>query len=499
MKRISKLLAFVLTAALIFTLTAAALADGSITVMEPGEHTYTAYKIFDVTDDGDGNLTYTANDPWKTAITDAVAAGEVGGLQIADDGTVTKLDGFKAAEFAAWAKDNIPSGAESVALSEVDGKMTTGTVAPGYYLVVPDSGDMASLCTVLDQEIAIQNKNDMPFDKKAEDSEGNWVDETGVQIGDTVNFKITGKVPTLPAEQESYFYLVSDKLSEGLTFNKDVVVKVGGTEVTMTVITDPNATLSGNQIRLNDDGFDLSLDMLDDTFNAGDEIEITYSAVVNENAINVINTNEATLDYGDENEQHHKDSMTKHYTSSIVIDKYETGSPESKVPGAKFVLKNADGKFYKYVEGQEAVEDDPATTDVDETQAAVAAHVEWVDSQDDATVVETSAEGEAKFIGLPDDTYTLIETEAPAGYTQLTDEIEVVVDGSDSTAVGLTASQIYLALTEFVRVANTPGTLLPSTGGIGTKIFYIGGAVLILAAIAVILIASCSKKKAKSN
>ena len=303
MKRISKLLAFVLTAALIFTLTAAALADGSITVMEPGEHTYTAYKIFDVTDDGDGNLTYTASDPWKTAITDAVAAGEVGGLQIADDGTVTKLDGFKAAEFAAWAKDNIPSGAESVALSETDGKMTTGEIDPGYYLVVPDDG-VASLCTVLDQEIAIQNKNDMPFDKKAEDSEGNWVDETGVQIGDTVNFRITGKVPTLPAEQESYFYLVSDKLSEGLTFNKDVVVKIGSTEVTMTVITDPNATLSGNQIRLKDDGFDLSLDMLDDTFTAGDEIEITYSAVVNENAINVINTNEATLDYGDENEQH---------------------------------------------------------------------------------------------------------------------------------------------------------------------------------------------------
>lgn len=477
MKRISKLLAFVLTAALIFALTATAFADGSITVMEPGEHTYTAYKIFDVADDGNGNLTYTATDPWKTAIKDAVAAGELSGLEIADDGTVTKLDNFKAAEFAAWAKDNIPSGADSVALSEVDGKMTTGTIDPGYYLVVPDTGDAASLCTVLDTEIAIQNKNDMPFDKKAEDSEGHLVDESGVQVGDTIKFHINGKVPTLPAEQESYFYLVSDKLSEGLTFNKDVVVKVGGSEVAMTVITDPNATLSGNQIRIKDDGFDLSLDMLDENFNAGDDIEITYSAVVNENAINVINTNEAALDYGDENTQHHKDSMTKHYTSTIVIDKYETGSPESKVPGAKFVLKNADGKFYKLDSGV----------------------VSWVDSQDDATVVETSAEGEAMFIGLPDGTYTLIETEAPAGYTLLTDEIEVVVDGSDSTAIGLTDSQIYLALTEFVRVANTPGTLLPSTGGIGTTIFYVGGGLLVLAAIVVILLASRSKKNSKAN
>ena len=99
----------------------------------------------------------------------------------------------------------------------------------------------------------------------------------------------------------------------------------------------------------------------------------------------------------------------------------------------------------------------------------------------------------------PEGSQTLTTSDAQNVYPQLTDEIEVVVDGSDSTAVGLTASQIYLALTEFVRVANTPGTLLPSTGGVGTKIFYIGGAVLILAAIAVILIATCSKKKAKSN
>ena len=384
--------------ALLFALTATAFADGSITVMEPGEHTYTAYKIFDVTDDGNGNLTYTATDPWKTAIKDAVEAGELEGLQIADDGTVTKLSNFKAAEFAAWAKANIPSGAASVALSEVDGKMTTVTVDPGYYLVVPDIGDAASLCTVLDTEIAIQNKNDMPFDKKAEDG-GEWVDESGVQIGDVVNFKITGKVPELDADQASYFYLVSDRLSEGLTLLNDadptVVVKINGTEIPMTVVTDPNAELEGNQIRFVTDngrlcGFDLSLDVLEygkDAATQGADIEITYSALVNPDAINQINENFATLDYGDENTQHHKDSMTKHYTSVIVIDKYETGSPESKVPGAKFVLKNEDGKFY--------------AKDAD-------GNVSWVDDQADAFVAVTDAEGGASFPGLKDGTYYLV-------------------------------------------------------------------------------------------
>ncbi len=512
MKTLKHVFAVVLTLALLFALTAPAFADGSITVMEPGSHTYTAYKIFDVTDDGSGNLTYTATDPWKTAIQDALVAGEVGGLVIANDGTVTKLADFKAADFAAWAKDNVPSSATAISFSEVSGKMTTGDVDPGYYLVFPTDGDVASLCTVLDSEIAIQNKNDMPFDKKAEEG-SDWVDESGVQIGDVVNFKITGKVPELDADQASYFYLVSDRLSEGLTLLNDstypVVVEIGGTEITMTVVTDPNAELEGNQIRFITDngrlcGFDLSLDVLDygkAAATQGADIEITYSALVNSDAINQINENNATLDYGDETTQHHKDSMTKHYTSVIVIDKYETGSPESKVPGAKFVLKNADGKFYHLIDtpAQAAVEDDPGTPE-DESRPAQPARyeVEWVNDAANATIAETDAEGGASFPGLKDGTYYLVETEAPAGYTLLTDEIEVVVDGSDSTAVGLTPAQVTLALSEFVRVANTPGSLLPSTGGIGTTIFYIGGGVLVLAAIVVILLAS-RKKNTKAN
>ena len=506
MKTLKHVFAIVLTIALLFALAAPAFASGSIEVLNPGTASYTAYKIFDVAE-VDGELQYTVSDATlKAKMLEDIANGDLNGLSIDETtGVVTKLSNFKAADFAAWAKTNVSYlGTGTVLAEDAEGKMKATGLDDGYYLVVPSIDDRASLCTVYENDVAVQNKNDMPFDKKAEDSEGNWVDETGVAVGDTINFKITGKVPELDADQESYFYLVSDKLSDGLTFNKDVVVKVGGTEVAMTVVTDPNATLTGNQIRLKDNGFDLSLNMLDTAFSAGDEIEITYSAIVNENAVNVINTNEATLDYGDENSSSHKDSMTKHYTNEIIIDKYETGSPESKVPGAKFVLKNADGKFYKYVEAQAAVEDDPSTPE-DEAQAAVAAHIEWITAANaeaavaaGATEVTTNAEGEAKFSGLPDGTYTLIETEAPAGYAQLTDEIEVVVDGSASTAVGLTPAQVALALSEFVRVANTPGSLLPSTGGIGTKIFYIAGGLLVLAAVAVILIAS-RKKQVKAN
>ena len=494
MNTLKKVFAVLLTAALLFALTATAFADGAITVMDPGTETYTAYKIFDVTENN-GDLSYTASDPWKTAIINAVNAGQVEGLQIdASTGVVTKLSNFKASEFAAWAKANIPNGAAATPLANLDGKMTTTTldanddpvlIDNGYYLVVPTNGDLASLCTVLDNEIAIQNKNDMPFDKKAE--KGNdWVDESGVQIGDIVNFKITGKVPDTTG-MDSYFYLVSDRLSEGLTLLNEtidgttytVTVTIDGTPVNMTVITDPNATLEGNQIRFITEngrlcGFDLSLDMLANGLTAGDDIEITYSALVNPNAASKISTNFATLDYGNETDQHHKESMTKHYCSTIVIDKYETDSPETKVPGAKFVLKNANDEFY-------AVDND--------------GNVSWVAAQADATEVVTDAEGAASFPGLPDGTYTLVETEAPAGYVALTAPITVTVDGSDSTAVGLEEPMIHLALTETVRVANTPGTNLPSFGGIGIYGIIGLGAALVVIATALILVLVFRKKQ----
>ncbi|MBR3298880.1 MAG: SpaH/EbpB family LPXTG-anchored major pilin [Clostridia bacterium] len=468
---------------------------GSITVMEPADGaTYTAYQIFTVANDN-GDLTYTAEDPWKTAIIEALEAGELAGLQIADDGTVTKLPYFKAADFAAWAMENIPTGATEITLAEdADGKMTTGPIDPGYYLVVPDPGEVASLCTVLDTEIAIQDKNDMPFEKEVELENGDWGKESGVNVGDTLNFRITGKVPTLDADQASYFYLVNDYLTSGLDLvPNSVVVTIGDQTITLDPIYDPEAELTGNQIRYNyvdendpatpddpsDDrlcGFDLSIDMIamNEEGLAGEDVIITYSATVNENAIAVISENNAGLDYGDENTQHHKDSMTKHYTSTIIIDKFETGSPESKVPGAKFVLMNEDGKYYSK----------------DANNAVI-----WVDDVADAYVAVTDAEGAAEFGGLADGTYSLVEVEAPAGYTMLTEPIEVVVDGSDATAIGLNESELFLALSEFVRVSNTPGTNLPSTGGIGTYIFYILGGVLVVAAAVVIVMLSSERRK----
>ena len=490
MKRLSKILAAVVAVALVLALAVPALATGSITVLNPGEHTYTAYKIFNVTGTGD-NLKYTVAEPWKTVIKNALAAGEIEGLEI-DENDVVELSDFSAADFAAWAKDNIPSDASSNPLAaNADGEITTGNIPDGYYLVVPDTGDHASLCTVLGNNVSVQNKNDMPFDKVVvEEVNGSEVKakESDVQVGDTLNFKIESKVPDTSASS-SYFYLVSDRLSAGLTFGGNITVTIDGEEVELQEVTDPNAELTGNQVRYLDNGFDLSLDMLakktvnDESvpaYTAGDAIVISYTATVNKAAINVISTNEATLDYGDENSQSHKESMTKHYTSRIVIDKYETGSPESKVEGAGFILYRMNGTTKEYYSVN-----DPTGV------------VSWVASEDDATEVFTDKEGAAVFAGLADGTYHLHESTVPDGYVGLTKDIDVVIDGSDSTTVGLTDSQVFIALNEIVRIANTPGSLLPSTGGMGTYLFYIVGGVLVVAALAAIIVSS--RKRSTNN
>lgn len=457
--KMRKFLILIMTLTLMLGMSSPVFASGSITIADPGSHTYTAYKIFDADGTGD-SVVYTldASSPWVDVVMNADGSSKVKGLDFRLSGgeyTVVKQTGFSAADFAALLKAGIPAGAQAISFS--GDPLKANVSDDGYYLVVADSGDFVSLATVLGNDVNVQNKNDMPFDKTVD-----GVKEKGVQAGDTVHFEIKGKVPDDIGDYDEYVYLVKDKMDEGLTFGGSITVKIGGTTVDLVEITNESTQLWGNEVRYNknDMTFELSLDLVGKT--PGAAIEITYDAVVNENATAVVSENNATLQYGDD-PQHltTKDSMTKVYSSKLVIDKYETGAPEQKLPGAKFVLKNGDGQFYFWNE--------------------TAQKVEWVDAQADATEVVTDSNGSAEFIGLADGTYTLIETEAPKDYAKGPDT-EVVIDGSSATSVGLTAAQASLALVQTVNIANTPGSTLPSTGGMGTIILYIAGLLIMLAA-----------------
>lgn len=458
MKTMKKLTCVMVALVLMLALcvTAFAAGTGSITVDNPRSGvTYTAYKIFDVVyDTGKTAYSYTIALNPKSPWYDVVATYDGVTLTPAATGDVsivTKNDNFSAAEFSNLLRTNI-TGKTGIPLKAVDGKATASGLDLGYYLVVGANEALANLTTT-NPSVTIHDKNDVPFDKVD--------DKESVEVGEVVNYTITGKVPDTTGFTK-YIYSITDKMSEGLTFNKDVTVEVGG------------VPLASDKYELSytESGIDflLTIKVMDIQDKVSQPIVVKYTATVNENAIAKISENDAKLVYSNDptDSKNHGELTDKEkvYSSKIVIDKYDANVADKskKLEGAKFVLKNSDGKFYKF-----------------DTSAN---KVVWVDTRKDADVFVTTVNGEAEVRGLKNGTYYLIETEAPAGYNLLSETIEVVVAGSDTDTTKLTYK---------VEVGNSTGSLLPGTGGIGTQIFYIAGAALLLGAVVVLLVKKFKK------
>lgn len=237
-------------------------------------------------------------------------------------------------------------------------------------------------------------------------------------------------------------------------------------------VTVDGVTLDAGKYVLNqtDNGFTLTIKVMELQEKVGKEIKVTYTAVTNDNAVTVISKNSATLTYSNNPTDSSKTTTTPEdietvYSAKLVIDKYQKDDESKKLANAKFVLKNAEGKYYKYTAATESA----------------AAKVEWVENQTDATEVTTDDNGAAVFNGLKDGTYHLVETAAPAGYNLLATEVEVVINGADATEVDLSS------LTATAKVKNSTGTTIPETGGIGTTIFYVAGGLLVLGAVILLI------------
>lgn len=465
MKHARKLTSLLLALVMVFALavTAFAAGAGSITVDNPiAGQDYTAYKIFDVVyNDGQTAYSYTidSTSAWFNTV-DTYSKQTNSGLTLTKVGdtttyVVTTTGDFSAPPFADALKkalDANPTAFTGTPLTKSGSpEKASATVNElGYYFVTSTTGALCNLTTT-NPNANIHDKNDMPFKKE--------VDKTNVDVGQTVKFTITGKVPDYTGFTK-YTYLITDTMTDGLTFNGDsLTVKVGEATVT-------NDCTIAYDAETAPQTFTVSIPVLEKTYDFGAEIVVTYTATVNKNAIAVISTNQAKLTYSnDPTKGETKDSQTeeqKVYTSKIVIDKFETDKKDTvKLEGAEFVLykkapNDADQNAIQYYKQ-------------DETTKAVS----WVEAIADATKVTTNANGAASFDGLANGTYYLVETKAPAGYNQLTEAKDVVVTGSitDSTKLSVTA-----------EVANSAGTLLPSTGGMGTTIFYVLGAVLVVGA-----------------
>ena len=465
MKTAKKFASLLLVMVMVFAMATTAFAaedKGTIIVDNPvADQTYTAYKIFDVTYSG-SNYSYTikTTSEWYSTVK---AYAETGGngltlTGVAGDTTtfvVSTTDAFSAPAFANALKAAM-SGKTGTTLT-ADGTTVKATnLDLGYYFVTSTNGALCNLTTT-DPTVTIHDKNDIPFNKVD--------DKESVDVGEIVTYTITGKVPDYTGFT-TYTYLITDTMSEGLTFQRNVKVTVGGTDVTSACTITYDKDNNANK-------FTVSIPVK--SYTIGAEIKVTYTAVVNENAVAKIENNAATLTYSNDPIDANKTTTTPEdketvYSAKVVINKYVMGSNNEKLAGAKFVL-------YKEVK----TDDSDTTTKNYYKWNDTDKKVEWTPNKADATVKTTDTNGAAAFDGLKDGTYYLEEVKAPAGYNLLKDPAEVVVNGASANAANLSS------LTVTGNIENSSGAELPETGGMGTTIFYVLGSVLILAAVVLLV------------
>lgn len=454
-KRIaSVLLALVMALSLITTAFAAG-ETGSITIDNAvvGK-TYTIYRIFDLNSHNDDYtaINYKVSAKWAAFFQDGAKGLDY--VTIDDQGYVTwKVDADK----AAFAKDAYAFAQASSIPNDGQNKATNSTVkfenlTLGYYLVQSDLGVLCSLDTTM-PDVTIKEKNSQPtVDKQVrENSNGTWGDTNDANIGDTVNFKTTINV----VDGQPKNYVLHDKMSNGLTFDAgSVEVKIGDRTLTLgsdyTLIANPK------------DGCTFEIEFKENVLKPNDVVIVTYSATLNEKAVIYPepNTNETKLVYGEGSET----TWDKTETFTYQFDLVKTKTDNTVLNGAEFKLYDAK------TEGNEIALIDEGNGVYRVATAAEKAAEGFVSA--------TIKAGKVTIKGLDSGTYYLEETKAPAGYNVLAERVEVKIDHANLTAT--VEGDTYVS--GGVQVINQTGAELPSTGGIGTTIFYVVGGLLVVAA-----------------
>ena len=494
MKSIKRIIALLLTAVMTMTMSVTAFAAdaNNLTVnvlsgQDLNGQTISLYKLFDVTTSGSGenkNYAYTVNTAtgYKDAIKSALGTSFSGTTDVEYAEAVKTLGEDKSAPVQKFANDfteyALKDGTTVKATKtsgKITGKNTTSFVFngldKGYYLVYVTGGKkiQSSLVTV-DGETTVSLKTEAPSITKTADKET-------VSIGQVVKYTVTGSVPDTTGYSE-YVYKIHDTLSNGLDFVNDengtptsegkVNVKVAFGKGTADAGNAPTtATLSGDGNRTM--ALDLSEWVSANQTNKGKEFTVTYYAKVNKNAV-VTEKNSATLEYGNNPDDTTitKPSEAKTPTYPLDIKKYAKTNKKI-LPGAKFKLylnkSDADLANDKAIK----VSGSNGNYVVDPTSSIT----EFV------SVDSIEEKGYNLHVnGLAAGTYYLVETEAPAGYNKLTAPIKVVITkAGDNWTISKDGNE---ETDKIIDVENSTGSILPSTGGMGTIAFTVVAALLVL-------------------
>lgn len=467
MKHTMKFASLLLALVMVFALatTAFAAGNGTITVKNTVYNAdYTIYRLFDLESyagSGENDAhSYKVASKWTAYFAEGAEGRTY--FDVDTNGYVTVKEN---ADMVAFTKAALTYAQENNIVHDgtmkgTGAEITFSGLDLGYYLVDSSVGALCALTTTDPNGEVIEKNANPTLDKDVkEDSTGEWGDKNDAEIGEDVEFKATITVQGFAKD-----YVMHDKMDDGLTYKEVTSVTLNGTTV----------TASGNYevVYPATDGctFDVKFsESFCDRLKSGDVIIVYYKATVNDNAVvKEPENNNAHLEYKDNNGDTHNttDSNTKTYTWELPVLKYANGNTSNVLSGAKFSLYTDEActttvKFHEVkVEGQTTVyRVDPAGT---------------------VTEITTDDTGKFKIEGLDAGTYYLKETKAPAGYNELHTTVTVEIDHDGNIkANGASATE--------VQVENKAGTELPSTGGIGTTIFYVLGSVLVLAAVVLLV------------
>ena len=475
-------------------------------------------------------------DSTASAFADAIA-----GLNATADGETAQA---VAEAFAGVLKGN-PAGTGNCNLGDTDETNNDALITnlpAGYYLVKDQDSSLANTNSAYTRYILqvlgdteLGAKNEVPsVDKKIQEGD-TQVSANTASIGDSIPYVISSKVPDMTGYNK-YYFVLNDTMSKGLTFNNDVVVKINGTALgtdayTVTYSTDATTGVTTLKIVLK------NFIQYNTATYKGKDITVTYSATLNEKAelgpagnvndVKLTYSNDPNFDYQGTDEPGPSEPKgetpkveVKTFTTGIKLTKVDNSTPPQTLTGAKFSIAGdavkvtlINREVYKTISG-EPVDDNVWYMLKDGTYTKTAPTDATKDSYDSTTqkyakiteVVETTktepvsatgyvnSSGVLTFEGLAAGTYTITELVAPEGYNKLSpDTIQVVITGNlnqdqktctwklNSNDVTLDGNLIPLTVT------NSSGNELPSTGGIGTTLFYVLGGLMVVGAGAVLI------------
>lgn len=518
MKHVKKLASLLLALVMVLGLATTAFAanpDGSITISNAtvGE-TYSVYKVFDLTYEGDAvSYTYT-----KTGETDALytaLAGDASPFTLTATTTenvynVSLKDSKTAADVSTFLKgneSNLTKTAGPVAATTNEVKFEN--LPYGYYYITSSLGTVVTIDSAK-KDVTVIDKNQKPgWDPEnptnpdvsgkqgkfvAATENGTYGKTSTAAIGDTAYFKINAFAPKYAGDKLVAAYTFTDTLGDGFTYNADSLkVTLNGTELDKG--TDYTVTPNGQTITV--------------VVNAGTianypveaHLSITYSANVDEDAVydNVNTANMSWTVYPNDPNTGKPDTSKDPYNPNDPTDPNNPGKDPSDPSNPPATTTDTYVFGFNVVKYKEEIKEgnvlDGAKFKLYDTQTGgneipvvkVSDGVYRV-AVEGETGVEIEA-GTARIFGLDEKTYYLEETVAPNGYNILTERVPVQIAATTVDDEGQTVANVDNngILNKTIEVINNAGALLPATGGMGTTLFYVLGGLLVVAA-AVLLV-----------